>query len=381
MKALEYARRMVEFDSVSRKSNVAVTGYVQTTLESLGFETERLDFNDEHGVPKACVVGRKGPAPGTGSPGLAYFGHTDVVPADPWFFKDHGPFVPTVKDDRLYGRGSCDMKGSVACMLAAASSVDAAALKGPVFITCTADEEVGYGGAREVAARSQIYREMVDRQTPGIIGEPTKLEVVHAHKGTYGFIATARGRAAHSSTNRGVNANLAMIPFLVEMKAIHDELESDPKWRDPAFDPPTMSWNIGINDHTAAVNITPPQSVCTVYFRPMPGQDADGLIARAKAAADRCGLEFRQAPGGPSLWVDPAADFVQQTLKLAGQEKARTVPYGTDGVMFGELKNLVVLGPGDIAQAHTHDEWIALEQLELGTKLYSRMIEDFCGTK
>jgi len=381
MKALEYARRLVEFDSVSRKSNVAVTGYVQTTLESLGFETERLEFDDEYGVPKACVVGRKGPAAGTGSPGLAYFGHTDVVPADPWFFKDHGPFVPTVKDDRLYGRGSCDMKGSVACMLAAASSVEAGALNGPVFITCTADEEVGYGGAREVAARSQIYREMVSRQTPGIIGEPTKLEVVHAHKGTYGFIATARGRAAHSSTNRGVNANLAMIPFLSEMKAIHDELENDPKWRDPAFDPPTMSWNIGINDHTAAVNITPPQSICTVYFRPMPGQDADGLIARAKAAADRCGLEFRQAPGGPSLWVDPEAPFVQQTLKLAGRDRARTVPYGTDGVMFGELKNLVVLGPGDIAQAHTHDEWIALEQLELGTQLYSRMIEHFCEVK
>ena len=100
MKALEYAQRLVSFDSVSRKSNVAVTDYAESTLRSLGFEIERLEYDDAHGVRKACVVGKKGP--GTG--GLAYFGHTDVVPADPWFFTEHGPFEPTVRDGRLYGR-------------------------------------------------------------------------------------------------------------------------------------------------------------------------------------------------------------------------------------------------------------------------------------
>lgn len=376
MNALDFAQRMVSFDSVSRKSNVDVTRYVDATLRELGFETENLEYDDEYGVGKACVVGRKGPRSIPG--GLAYFGHTDVVPADPWLFPEHGPFTPTVKDGRLYGRGSCDMKGSVACMLAAAARFPAERLKRPLFLTTTADEEIGFGGARLVARESQMYRAMVAGNVPGIIGEPTRLEVVHAHKGTYGFIATARGRAAHSSTNKGVNANLAMIPFLVEMKAMHDELERDPKWHDPRFDPPTMTWNIGINDHTAAVNITPPQSVCTVYFRPMPGQDADSLVARAKQAAERCGLEFRQAAGGPSLYVDPESPFVQETLQLAGRTKPQTVPYGTDGVMFGELTNLVVLGPGDIAQAHTHDEWIALDQLDQGTTLYARMIERFC---
>src|SRR5205085_197767 len=137
------------------------------------------------------------------------------------------------------------------------------------------------------------------------IGEPTKLEVVYAHKGTYGFNAVSHGRAAHSSTTQGINANLKMIPFLAEMKVIHDELESDPRWRNNEFDPPTMSWNIGINDHTAAVNITPPQSVCTVYFRPMPGQDHESLITRAWAAAERCGLEFARSPGGRSPYIDP----------------------------------------------------------------------------
>jgi acetylornithine deacetylase len=374
MNALHYAEKLIAFDSTSRRTNVPVTDYAQAVLRELGFETERLEYDDEHGVRKACVVGRKG----TGAGGLAYFGHTDVVPADPWHFADHGPFVPTVKDGRLYGRGSCDMKGSVACMLAGASRFPVESLKHPIYITCTADEEIGYGGAREVARRSRLYRDMVAGDTPAIIGEPTCLEVVHAHKGTYGFRAISRGRAAHSSTNKGLNANLAMIPFLAEMKAMHDELEHDPAWRNPEFDPPTLSWNIGINDHTKAVNITPPQSVCTVYFRPMPGQNADVLIDRARSAATRCGLEFQAEVAGPSLYVDPNSPFVQEVLRLAGKQTPRTVPYGTDGVMLGELKQRVVVGPGDIAQAHTHDEWITLEQLEAGTALYARLIEHFC---
>lgn len=310
---------------------------------------------------------------------MAYFGHTDVVPADPWFFPEHGPFTPTVKEGRLYGRGSCDMKGSISCMLAAAEQFAPGQLKHPIYITCTADEEIGYGGAAQVAKRSELYREMVTGNSHGIIGEPTRLEVVYAHKGTYGFNVISHGRAAHSSTNQGINANLAMIPFLSEMKAMHDELNSDPRWQHPEFDPPTMSWNIGINDHTAAVNITPPQSVCTVYFRPMPGQDADSLLDRARQAAERCGLEYKQAWKGKPLYVDPKSPFVQETLRIAGKAQPRTVAYGTDGAMFTEMKNLLVLGPGDIAQAHTHDEWIALDQLTAGTQLFAKLIQHWCG--
>ncbi len=374
MKALDFTRQLVSFESISRNSNVPITNFAETTLHELGFATERLEYDDEHGVRKACVVGKKG----AGTGGLAYFAHTDVVPADRWFSGEHGPFEPMVGDGKLYGRGSCDMKGSLACMWAAAGEIPAENLKRPIYITCTADEEIGYGGAQEVARRSGLYREMVAAHTHGVIGEPTRLEVVYAHKGTYGFRAVAQGRAAHSSTSYGINANLAMIPFLVEMKAIHDELERDPVWQNPEFDPPGVSWNIGINDHTAAVNITPPQSVCTVYFRPMPGQDAEVLIARARAAADRCGVEFQRGHSGRALYVDPHSPFVQQVLRLAGKAAPRTVAYGTVVSMFGDLQNILVCGPGDIAQAHTHDEWIALEQLELGTALYGRLIRNFC---
>ena len=374
MDALGFAKELVALESTSVFSNVAITDYIERQLGRLGFVTERLEYNDENGVAKACVIGKRG----TGTGGLAYFGHTDVVPADDWS-RDHGPFEPAVEGDRLYGRGSCDMKGSIACMLAAAEQSTGTQGAGPLYITCTADEEIGYGGAKQVAERSELFREMVAGKTKGIIGEPTMLEVVHAHKGTYGFAAISRGRAAHSSTRNGLNANLAMIPFLVEMKAIHDEMESDPAWQNDEFDPPTVTWNIGINDHTRAINITPPQSVCTVYFRPMPGQDAQVLVDRAKKAADAFGLEFDLQRVAPPLYVDRRSRYVQEMLRLTGNDTPRTVSYGTDGCMLSELKDLVVCGPGDIAQAHTNDEWIALDQLRRGTDLYHQLIRHWCS--
>lgn len=374
MDSLSITKELVGFESTSVLSNAAVSDYVQQMLTKFGFATERIEYDDAAGVRKVNVVGKKG----TGSGGLAYFGHTDVVPADPWFTDEHGPFTPTVKGDRLYGRGSCDMKGSIACMLAAGGQVSAEELRQPIYITCTADEEVGYGGAQQVAERSELFREMVAGDTRGIIGEPTMLEVVYAHKGTYGFRAVSRGKAAHSSTREGVNANLAMIPFLAEMKRIHDETEADPAWQHDEFNPTSISWNIGINDHTKAINITPPQSVCTVYFRTMPGQNPDELIARARAAAEECGLEFEVKSSANPLYVDPGSPYVREMLDLADRQTPTTVSYGTDGAMFTALKKLIVFGPGDIAQAHTHDEWISLEQLERGTEMFGRAIKKWC---
>src|SRR5690606_29928841 len=117
MDPLNLTRELVAFDSVSSRSNAAVTDFVENTLHQLAFTTERIEYIDARGLRKCNVIGKKGEGKG----GLAYFGHTDVVPADDWFTDEHGPFTPTVKGDRLYGRGSCDMKGSVACMLAAAA--------------------------------------------------------------------------------------------------------------------------------------------------------------------------------------------------------------------------------------------------------------------
>ena len=370
MESLEYAKRLVAFESPSFLSNVPIIDYVEATLRDLGLVTERIDYHDAAGVQKANVVGKLGQGRG----GIAYFGHTDVVPADDWYSDEYGAFTPTVIDDKLFGRGSCDMKGSVACALAAIHQMSPAELKRPIYIVCTAEEEIGYGGAREVASRSQFYREMVEGDSHCIIGEPTMLDVVYAHKGTCGFIATSRGRAAHSSTSEGRNANLAMIPFLMEMKKIHDEIIGDENWQNSEFDPPSLSWNIGINDHTRAVNITAPQSVCTVYFRPIPGRDVEPLLRRVENAARQNDLELEIKDSSQPLYVDPDSDFVRQMLQLVGKPAPRTVCYGTDGGVLTELKNRVVFGPGSIEQAHTNREWIALDQLKRGTEVYAKLM-------
>ena len=373
-KAIEYASRLVAEPSVSSQSNLKISKLVESMLCDQGFQTELLEFRDPFGVAKANVVGKRG----SGTGGLAYFAHTDVVPVTTWSVAEHGPFVPTVRDGRLYGRGSCDMKGSIACILAAADRLRLSKFREPLYVVCTADEEVGFHGARHVAEHSSFFREMVDGQSHALIGEPTELDVVHSHKGVYCFRAVSHGKAAHSSTRSGVNANLAMIPFLAEMKRIHDETLEDAHWLNQEFDPPWISWNIGINDHNGAVNITAPHSICTVAFRPMPGQNGDELVARSRIAAERCGIEFIQECGGPSLYTDPNSDYVRETLKVTGGLQSKSVCYGTDGVMFTELKQILVLGPGCIQQAHTDDEWISLDQLKQGTDLFERLVRRWC---
>lgn len=375
MDALHYARELVTFDSVSRRSNAEVSAYVERALAHLEFETELVEYLDHHGVRKVNVVGRKGPSvPG----GIAYFCHTDVVPADDWFDETRGPFEPTERDGRLYGRGSCDMKGSLAAMLAASARFTSSQLARPVYIVSTADEEVGFRGAKEVSDRSQLYRELKNSVAAGIIGEPTLLEVVFAHKGSCGMRIVSLGEAAHSSSAAGRNANLAMIPFLAAMKEIYEETETQRRWQDDRFDPPTLSWNIGVNDGNTAINVKAARSVCTIYFRPTPGLDFSPLVERTQKVAGELGLTFEIFFEAKPFLTDRQAPVVQEMLALTGKSEPQTVCYGTDAAVFSEIERVVVCGPGSIAQAHTRDEWIALEQLEKGTDLYGRAIKRWC---
>lgn len=373
MDPLSLACDLVAVPSVSSQSNAPVSDVVAGILRQQDFTIERQDFTDPQGVAQVNIIAKKGPGRG----GLAYFAHSDVVPAATWSCA-HGPFTPTVRDGRLFGRGSCDMKGSVAAFLAAATRVPAAELTAPIYVTVTADEEIGLHGAKEVAARSRLYRELVEQGAKGIIGEPTELDVVYAHKGMCGFRVVSRGRAAHSSTREGVNANWAMIPFLQEMHSIYRETLNDPAWLHPEFDPPVISWNLSVTDHAPALNITAPETICRVGFRPMPGQQPRQLVDRARRKAAECGLEFSMLWDDGPLMTDPQSAFIQELLRLTGKRAARTVAFGTDGSCFTAIKDIAILGPGSVKQAHTDDEWIALDQLQAGADLYERLIRRWC---
>lgn len=368
-------RECVAFPSVSNVSNVDVSDWVRDRLEQIGCETEYLTYKDSNGVTKAAVAARCGPTTGRGA---AYFCHSDVVSADAWDFAGSGPWSLCQTEDRVYGRGSCDMKGSLCCMLAALEQVSPKKLQAPVFFICTPDEEIGMQGARHVAAESSVYREIAAGGHRGIVGEPTSLRVVHAHKGGVALRITSKGRAAHSSTCEGVNANMAMIPFLNDLHALCLETTESPEWQDARYDPPGISMNIGINDFSPTLNITPPQSVCTVYFRPMPQQNADLLIERINRSAAAQGLDCRLLFRSEPVFTSPDSEFVRELLEVTDEETSNTVAYGTDGGQFREVRDLAVLGPGDIRQAHTSDEWISVAQLSKGAALYRELIRRWC---
>jgi len=369
MKTLEYTKELIRRRSPSYMSNKDVSDYVEQKLREQEFEIERVEYQDAAGIQKVNIIGKKG----SGNGGISFFGHTDTVPAEGWKLDD--PFEPLEQDGKLYGRGACDMKGPVACAIAASESFNHSDLKNPIYVVCTADEEVGYGGAQQVADRSEIFKEIP--QSAGIICEPTQLQVVYAHKGTVAITATATGRAAHSSTNEGINANLKTIPFLAAMTDIYHELQQKEQCNDE-FDPPTAGWNIGINDHNGILNITSPQSIATVYYRPMPGQEVEVLLDRVRKCAKENDLELELKYTGKPLYTNPDHPLVETVKQVSNQITAHTVSYGTDGMVFGQHMPVVVIGPGNIAQAHTADEWIELEQLNLGTSLYQKLITNYC---
>ena len=375
MNALRYACELIEFDSVSTKTNQPISDYIQDKLSGLRFRTERIEY-DVDGVIKVNIIGcRDGASP---DGGIALFGHTDVVPANDWSLRTHGPFEPFVREGRLYGRGSTDMKGPIACMLSAAQSVRDDELTRPLYLCCSADEETDHRGIKEVTKRSAIFRELIAGGANGVVGEPTEMEVVHAHKGGVQIVVTSHGRAAHSSTGQGINANLAMIPFLSDMKSLHDETQFDRKWMDDEFDPPTICLNLGINDHNEAVNVTAARSICTLCFRPMPGTPVDPLVDRIRGAAETHGLDFRIVVQNPPFRRESDNEYVRQSVRLLDGTKSRAVAFGTDAGNMTEIANLIILGPGSIHQAHQSDEWISLPQLDAASAGYEKMIRHHC---
>ena len=375
MKSVRYTKRLVSFDSTSSLSNRKIAKYIEQKLIKHGFVVERLEYDDRRGERKVSLVAKKG----TGVGGLAYFAHSDVVPANKWFTDQYGPFEPTIEDERLYGRGACDMKGSIGCMLAAQQIVPIEQYERPLYFVVTADEEVGFHGAKQVVEDSKYYREIVEGGAKAIIGEPTMMEVVHAHKGSLEIRAVSKGVAAHSSTRDGINSTLPMIPFMAEMRKIYDEIESDPRWQNELFDPAPMGWNITVGDDSPAMNITPAKTVCTVYARPVPDADVSPLLERVGKSAEENGVKLKVKQWCEPFYCAPDSEFVRQTLKLVGRSAPKTVSFATDGGLLSEISEKVVLGPGDIAQAHTTNEWISLEQMETGTELYAELIRHWCG--
>jgi acetylornithine deacetylase len=364
--ATELLARLVHFDTTSHRSNLPLVRFVEDYLAQHGIASH-LVHNAEG--TKASLYATIGPA---AVPGIALSGHTDVVPVEGQSWTSD-PFVLAERDGRLYGRGAADMKGFLACVLATVPDLKKRHLAIPVHLAFSYDEEVGCLGVRPLI--TEIGRRFV-RPRVVIVGEPTSMSVVDAHKGPVRWHVDIQGRAAHSSmAPLGVNAIGVAGKLLAELARIEQELKAAP--RDERFDPPYATLQVTRIDGGTATNIVPVSCRIDFDLRALPGVDAAAIDRRLRAFAEReCVAEMRRV--APEAGIDvrivnevpPFAsgcnsEAVALALHLAGQNETHAVSYATEAGLFQAAGSpAVVIGPGDIAQAHIADEWIAEGQLD-----------------
>jgi acetylornithine deacetylase len=365
---IDLACELVAIPSETLLSNVAIIDYLENWLTTRGFAVERVGYTDPVGEEKFNLIAKRGD--GTG--GIGFFSHSDTVPGDP---QDWHPFDPIIRDGKLIGRGSCDMKGPLAATLIAASRADTDTLKKPIYIVISADEERGHRGAHHILEHSAMLRESWPEHA--VVAEPTQLHPVYAHKGAALITVTALGRAAHTSTEKGISANLIMAPFLADMAALAPIFRSEERFQNPEFDPATNGFNLTINDGNCRTNVTAAKTVVKISLRLMPDDHREEQIAmiEEKARARKLSMTYRIIK---PFYIAPDARVVQAACRVTGISRAITVPYGTEAEAYQKFTQPVVLGPGSIDQAHTIGEWVSLKQLEDAVGIYSNLIETFC---
>jgi acetylornithine deacetylase len=357
---------LVAFDTTSRSSNLPLLAYVEDLLDTHGIPHRR--GMDATGT-KANLVARIGPET---EGGVVLAAHTDCVPVEgqPW---SSDPFSLTRRGDRLYGRGTTDMKGFLASVLAQLPAMAVAPLTRPILLVLTYDEEIGTVGAPSAV---ELLLATQPRPEAVIVGEPTLLAPVTAHKGVRAYTTIVEGRDGHSSQpHLAANALAAaarIATFIDDVAARHRAAAAD-----PTFDPPYTTCNLATLHAGQAINIVPRRAELTWEYRPVPADDSDALATEVERYATEVVLPQLRATTGEGTitfradavarGLSPEPDGAAEALvrRLTGATApGRSVPFGTDGGHFQAAGlSTVVCGPGSIEQAHQPDEWIAIDQL------------------
>lgn len=373
----EMLAKLVSFDTTSAKTNIPLIEFVEGYLDSHGIESNRVETPDGQKSSLHAVIGPQG------VPGFGLSGHTDVVPVTGQNWATN-PFELTQKGTRLYGRGSCDMKGFLACVLSHVPNFKSRDLKTPMHILFSYDEEVGCTGVRPMIG------ELGNRLTaPRIVfvGEPTSMKVVDAHKSINGFESVFTGKESHSGKpHLGANAIHAAGRLVAELATIDDELKA--RAEGPRFDPPYTNVSVALIEGGAARNITPKDCKVTWMFRAVQTKDVEEITARVrKFTAEKILPTLRetypdadivttQTSGVPPLNAPEGSPAVSLALKLAGQNETFAVSYGTEGGLFEEAGfSSVIIGPGDISQAHAPDEFVEESELEKCSEFLDRLAD------
>lgn len=379
--SIEILSKLVAFDTISHKSNLELIDWVRGYLEDLGIACRILKSPDG---TKANIVATIGPDV---AGGVVLNGHTDVVPVEGQDWTTD-PFELTQIGDRLYGRGSCDMKGFVAICLAKVPDMIKANLKRPIHLAFTYDEEVGLFGAIELAP---MLNDLLPEFKGILVGEPTVMKVVEQHKGAITMNATFEGVEAHSSMpNLGVSATAAATKFMSMLMAMDEEFARN-KDDSSLFLPPHNTVNIGIVSGGTASNIIPNHCVVNANIRVMPEADTSTIEARIAAEiADiqkwmqqqdtACKVELQLDANAYSLRKEPAGQAATLCRRYSGDNTENFASYGTDGAVFQAAGfSVAICGPGSINQAHKPDEFIEISEITACEKFIDRLIADQAG--
>jgi len=382
LSTIEMLARLVAFDTTSRNPNGALIGFVRQWLDTHGVPY-RLSGNEAAG--KTSIHAVIGP-PVAG--GIALSGHVDTVPVDGQAWSGD-PFTLRREGGRLIARGACDMKGFVAACLAAVPDLVARRLARPVHLFITYDEETTCEGAQRLIAA-----------LPGgppppamcIVGEPSSMHPIVAHKGVTGLRVIAHGKPAHSSRPlRGVNAIYAAARAIGWVEAEAARIAREGPFED-GFDPPHTTAHVGTVAGGTALNIVPERAEFVMEWRTLPGDDGEVRAAALKrfiaaeiepamrASDPACGFSYQLYTSLPGMKLPDGHELADLMRQLTGSNEVGKVAYGTEGGHYQRAGiPTIVCGPGDIAQAHTADEWIAESELA-AADAFIRRLADRLGT-
>ncbi|HUJ04379.1 MAG TPA: acetylornithine deacetylase [Rhizomicrobium sp.] len=379
LSALDLTKSLIAFDTTSRGSNLALIDFAQELLEKFGARCRRSFDKSSRKANLFATIG-----PDTGG-GYVLSGHTDVVPVDGQDWSSD-PFEPEVRGDRLYGRGACDMKGFVGTALAMAREIGEARLKRPIHFALSYDEEVGCRGAPRLL---DDLKKAEIKPALAIVGEPTSMRVVGAHKGGTGLVTRCHGKEGHSSApHKGASAVMLAGEFVAGIDRVGRMLRSD---SDSRFDPPYTTLQANVIRGGTALNILAREAVINWECRTLPGRDPRDVAQRMEeyaanhilpryAHAPEADIETKIVSSYPGLALDADSPAVALARELSGANHVETVAYGTEAGLFQAAGiPAVVCGPGSIDQAHKPDEFVELAQLAACEVFLRKLVARACA--
>ncbi len=376
----EILAQLVSFPTVSHSTNLDLIDWLETYLASHAIPTAR-HWNEDRG--KAALLAHAGPLQARG---VVLSGHSDVVPVagQNW---TSDPFELTQRGDRLYGRGVCDMKGYVALSVWALVEAQRLGVQRPLQLALSYDEEVGCTGAGPMLDTLQA---VFPKASLALIGEPSRMQPIQAHKGGVGYQVAVKGFEVHSSLlPYGVSAIMEGARLIGWVNDRNTALQgAQPSALAARFDPPFTTLHVGMISGGTAHNITAADCRFAVEMRVVPGEDLEALAAEFEVAAltltgrmqqvhPDAGIHLQRFFRVPALQPEPQGEAEALVRRLTGANAGGVVSYGTEAGIFQTAGySAVVCGPGDIAQAHQPDEYLDLSQFEAGQAFMARLLKD-----